>query len=131
MNLQTLLEKFDRGIKWVTSLNWRKPVPWLVVGSLVLFPMVAKYLVLTALMMAILIAISTLIVVDHLPLSVKKVIRNHPSKSNLIMTFLSMITIMPLMGSGLTVTMCAIFNEVILEFTTPLVVAEEKIVELA
>lgn len=130
MTFDILLSKLQQAFQWVMNLDWKDPKVILSAVAVVILPFIAKYLVLTAIVIALCLGISMLFVVEKLPQPLKNWIHAHPLLADLSIGFIAVLSISTFFTSGLTLALGMIFLDVLLALTLPYATAPRMLPQL-
>lgn len=91
------------------NLDWKNPRIILTTIAILMFPLVAKYLVLSGLLLGLLLAVAILWLLDKCPNFVRAWCVDYPLISDLALSTLAITTLGGFFGSGLTLGLGAVF----------------------
>lgn len=121
MTLEILFGKLKQLYNWAINLDYTQPRIFLSALALGILPFIATYFVLTGLVIAICLAISTLFMVEKMPPMMKSWIHKNPLVADLVLSTVGILGISAFVGgnAGLTLALGFIFLDVILAVTLP------------
>ena len=119
MNKQNAQGKISVFYNWVITRDYTNPTVILSTAAILLLPMVAKYLVLTGLLLGIIHALGLLLLIDKCPNKVKSLIQKYPVAADLVLSFGAVYLVGSMFGEGLTLGLGALFCTLILSLAIP------------
>lgn len=116
-------EHIKEKLRWawnkIQQLDWRNPLPWMVMGCLIIIPFVAKVYVMSGLLLGLLMCISVIFLVNKSPNYVKHLIQSHPLLADLVLTVGITFTVGNIFGNGLILGIGAVFTGVLVSVSLP------------
>ena len=133
MNYQILLSKLSQFYDWVISLDYTNPRILLTTVAIVILPFIAKYLVLTGILIGTCLAVSILWLVEKSPVAFQRWIHKNPFMADLVLSTFAVISIGNFLGSGLTLAIGFIILDLLLSVSLPALTAKtvEPIIQTA
>ena len=119
MDFNILIDKLKKAYNWVANLDWKNPRVILSAVALCIFPLIAKYLVLTGLVIGICLAISVLLLVEKSPRGFKRWVHKNPLVADLVLSTFAVVSIGSFLGTGMTLALGFIFLDLTLAMTLP------------
>lgn len=104
---------------WVITRDYTNPTVLLSAGAIIILPMVAKYLVLTGLLLGIIHALGLLLLIEKCPDKVKRLIQKYPVASDIVLSFGAVYLVGSMFGEGLTLGLGALFCTLIMSLAIP------------
>lgn len=127
MNYEILFSKLKALYQKILSLDYSNPRILLMAIAFCILPFIAKYLVLTGLVIGICLAVSVLFIVEKAPVAFKRWIHRNPLYSDLILSTFAVISIGSFLGTGLTLALGFIFLDILLALCLPAMTDEDMI----
>lgn len=119
MKEKRILVRGRRLWRKLVRADWSNPLNLLLAATVIVLPFVAKIYVMTGLLLGLLLCISVLWTVDHLPNSIKTKIRDNPIISDAILSTIALFGVGTLFGQGLVLAIGAVFCGIILGWCIP------------
>lgn len=114
-----LIVRVKRFWRKIINADYTNPVNILLAISGAILPFVAFHYVMTGFLLGLLLCISVLWTVDHLPTGTKKLIRDNPIISDFILSTIALWGVGSLFGQGLVLAIGAVFCGIILGWCIP------------
>ena len=105
--------------KWVVTRDYSNPPVLLTAVAVVLLPFVAKYYVMTGLLLGLIHAVGLLWLIEKMPNKFKKTLQKYPVASDLSLSFGAVYLVGSMFGEGLTLGLGALFCTVIMSLALP------------
>lgn len=124
-----VVEKLKQLYSWIMSLDYKNPRIVLTAIAIIILPFMARQIVLTAILLGILMAISILWLIERMPNSIRKLIVNNPLAADLILTVFAVAGMSTLFGPGLTLALAAVICDFILSCVTHHIKVDDETVQ--
>lgn len=124
MNYQILISKLQKLYEWFIGLDFTNPRILLTLGAVLILPFIAKYLVLTGILIGTCLAVSTLWMVEKSPVAFQRWIHNNPFMADMFLSTFAVVSIGSFLGSGLTLAIGFIVLDLLLSISLPALTAK-------